>query len=1452
MKSLFKVNWLAALLFPLLVLLSGCGGGGGGGNDLPDDGGNNYQPIQVVYNGNAVVNGTHVSMDLTFKKGSDSENAQVVIEGFKFYGGGDFGCQIVENTVTYSHTEISVYPTTLHIEGNFSPTDCIPKYYTLEYTEKVTISGHTKTYQRTKSGQFDESDTPGGGTYEMSVAPESIRVHTAGQRETVRAQVLHNGLPAADINVTVLLDLKYGNLSASKAVTDSNGLVSVDYTAPDKIGSLEGEEADLKIFLTEHQTVSKVVKLSFQKSEQIDTTHMRLYAVPNEMNVSEDGESRSISIYLEDTSRSEPVKGATIKADFFDPSKGTMASYYATTNDNGQAVFNYIAPDTLPGSPLTITFEVDNATTTLTTDVTVNFVHSDETVDTSGLNLDAVPDELNITAAGENRTISLYVSNTSTHSPVPGMTVKAWWFDPDHGTLNAYEAVTNANGQAVFDYNAPSELPSSSVTITFEIKNGSPALTKEVKVNFVNAQPIDTNQMTLFAVPESVTIGRAGETRAISLYLAKGTDVVPGILIKAHFFDPNTGTLDSYEATTNANGQAVFNYRAPGELPSSDINITFEVANGNPALIKKVAVKFEKETTEVDTNGMTMYAVPESLNIDHPEAEETINIYLSKDNAAVGNVRINAHFFDPATGTLASYDATTDANGRASFLYLAPAELPDSAINITFEVANGNPALTKDVQVAFSPAPPVDTDGMNLYAIPQELNVSKPGESRSISLFLENGDTHSPVEGISIKGNFFDPNFGSLESYSGTTDENGKVTFIYRVPDTLPSEDFNLTFGVANGSPSLERNVSVRFDHARYTIVPESNVTVTLPNHGYAIDVTLNSTSEDNITRPAVGKSVVAEFLMPMYGRIAVYETTVGSDGHATFDYTSPGRISDLNDTNVTFYFKDNPNVRGKTALLFRPQSVDEVEKLYIIPERLVITEPGEERNITIVTVNNDNIGKRATVVIEQPDINSTDYGTFIPAGPITTDASGRATVLYRAPDSINGLSERNITFSIEDKASLTKELVIDYDQGTGPGIRYEITLKTPNSLAVDQLEQVTVVIHEYGDVTKTIDDDNVHEVNMTTRFSNILTFGGNQNTYRYASSGTKAVDVQTHTLSGTGIIDINASIYNGDQNVTLHGSFPVVVLSGPVAAMSLFYAYTSEDKDLGIYKNTYTIHAVDKYNNPAQAGIALHPSIINGAKVVKSRLTTGTIHQGDPQKDTFTDSVADTFATVSEDDHLAIVPNPIRNSKDYLGNWSFDSVDANQLVLSENYFGATENNLSYVIGNANRYIDGRGIAVVDIKDKDGKGFVTDENGNVQFEVTFDPILAGHTVTISANTYDDGNRTGVAMITALRWGEYSSSKFSVTNDGSNYVGTLSLGISGIEPLVGVEIAANSIVSSSSQCMLVDASVPGSATNLHSDSNGEITVEIATLGTDSDVKTCTIQWNAEPGSIYLEY
>jgi len=691
-----------------------------------------------------------------------------------------------------------------------------------------------------------------------------------------------------------------------------------------------------------------------------------------------------------------------------------------------------------------------------------------------------------------------------------------------------------------------------------------------------------------------------------------------------------------------------------------------------------------------------------------------------------------------------------------------------------------------------------------------------------------------------------------MVNISGTFDQNCSET----------SYVFSATQKTTKDGKVDTRRFSIAYDPAN----PNGGGTTPVPSSGF-----FNATTPLEITQADTAYEIKVQMIEDGYvasgkivkmkpfnsdnGAVANYEATTGADGYAVFAYTSPA-VLPANGTSAILELTNDENgtiITQNIVLSYQNQgSLNKVEKLYVTPKELTITSGDEEKEITILTLNAQNIGVSSTVVLEQLNDGVHDYGSFDPVGPITTDSNGKAVVKYIAPSSISGITERNITVT-ETSENLTQTLNIKYNTSTGPGIDYEIGVSVPASLSIETTDQITVTIHELGNPSVTIDDANVHEVNLTTSTANILTFSG-KDMKTYSGAAIKPIAVTTDTLSGTAVIEINASIFNGDKDVILKTVLPISVLSGPVTAMSLVYTGTDEDSEIGLNKNYYTIHAVDKYNNPAKAGVMLSPSVINGTKIVKSPAIEanpqGKIYYG--AQATFEDLTVDLF-NVDPSDVLAIVPNQSMFSKNYLGNWSINSVASDtSLQLEEELFEANYKDLSYVIGNSKRIMLNNSVATVDIQPRDGS-FATDANGNVRLVVTFDPILSGHTVTISANAYDDSTRTGIAQINGLRWGSYNSTTVTVDNDGGSHNVSLQLGISNIsdapiEALMDVDISPTGIESSSSQCQLNTAA----PMDLNPGINGFITFSITTKATDPDVTECDITWSKSNASIFKEY
>ncbi len=304
-------------------------------------------------------------------------------------------------------------------------------------------------------------------------------------------------------------------------------------------------------------------------------------------------------------------------------------------------------------------------------------------------------------------------------------------------------------------------------------------------------------------------------------------------------------------------------------------------------------------------------------------------------------------------------------------------------------------------------------------------------------------------------------------------------------------------------------------------------------------------------------------------------------------------------------------------------------------------------------------------------------------------------------------------------------------------------------------------------------------------------------------------------------------------------------------ASLSIVYESSEYDENRGMIGH-YHVHAVDENANPI-SGLALDVSIVNGVKEIRNQKmqnATGNILSSEPIS--FTDNGVNFSQTgVAVGDTLIIVPSVGKTGVSYLGDWKISGIDAG-LFLRENSFSLeTTEGLTYIIGNDERLLGGdsgrRGtLAVAHIEDANN---TTDAKGFTYFDVVFDPILTGHTVTLGAHTY--GNRMGTAMVASLRGGDFIGSTVRVPNSGSTQYASMTLSIDpgngGTEHLIDVDIVPSSFVIEPVENCSLDVG----ASDLHTSGGGQVLLAINTDGNDT-VPECTAEWNGGASSIYLEY
>ena len=325
--------------------------------------------------------------------------------------------------------------------------------------------------------------------------------------------------------------------------------------------------------------------------------------------------------------------------------------------------------------------------------------------------------------------------------------------------------------------------------------------------------------------------------------------------------------------------------------------------------------------------------------------------------------------------------------------------------------------------------------------------------------------------------------------------------------------------------------------------------------------------------------------------------------------------------------------------------------------------------------------------------------------------------------------------------------------------------------------------------------------------------------------------------------------------------------------ALSIVYA--SSEEVAGKIVGHYRVHAVDDNGNPI-SGLKLKMSLINGVKQIRNQKLqrgTGSILSSEPimLKDVGVDF---TQTNVRVGDSLIILPSSGKTDINYLGDWTISNIES-ELELKENSYNleSTEN-LTYIIGNEERLLGGengdRGIiAVAHIQDINNTS-VTNEKGFTFFDIVFDPILAGHTVTVGVHTVK-GTRLGAAKVIALRGADFPPVETSIINSGETVVLPMTLSIDtgngSTEHLIDVEINPLSFIVGPGDACTLDFN----RSIFHTDSGGRVILVIDTKGkADENATTkndkveggeenatkapdkCIVKWDGGVASTYLEY
>ncbi len=268
---------------------------------------------------------------------------------------------------------------------------------------------------------------------------------------------------------------------------------------------------------------------------------------------------------------------------------------------------------------------------------------------------------------------------------------------------------------------------------------------------------------------------------------------------------------------------------------------------------------------------------------------------------------------------------------------------------------------------------------------------------------------------------------------------------------------------------------------------------------------------------------------------------------------------------------------------------------------------------------------------------------------------------------------------------------------------------------------------------------------------------GSETSSYSYSGKAQKNIKLQSYSKSGIATIEATALIFDGKKNVTITKDFTFTVASGPISSISLVYSDTVYDS--GLFLNTYIVHAVDKYGNPANKGEQIYAGVVNGLRISSGDGVTplygqtGTMHNGTLARFSVAGSTLQFGNVQAHRDRVVVLANENRHDAKYLGGWLIQSIDSPTiLTLDDRYSDTDAANLTFAIGSEDR-VDtcGDSLALADLDSKDGSYTVGDD-GTAKLTLRYDPYLIGKDIFMYVNSYTSSGRVGTSLKEKL-WGK---------------------------------------------------------------------------------------------------
>ena len=477
-------------------------------------------------------------------------------------------------------------------------------------------------------------------------------------------------------------------------------------------------------------------------------------------------------------------------------------------------------------------------------------------------------------------------------------------------------------------------------------------------------------------------------------------------------------------------------------------------------------------------------------------------------------------------------------------------------------------------------------------------------------------------------------------------------------------------------------------------------------------------------------------------GEFNTYLIQTNKNGKGSFTYIAPNTLKENNITlNIPIIF-NNDIEKNLTIQLQKQKKVTIYPtKLILVPNSISVT-GGSSYTITILTLDNNNRGISSTVLISHPiDNKNNSWGNF-DKYIITTDENGEGSVTFTATNNLTNLENNlSVPVTIQSTGLTANLLLVKAPAASKETISYDIKYNAPSSIQIEKDFSINIQVIN-NNTQQLVDNNNISEINLTSE-NHLIYFDNNKTKFQTTIKNNNLnVPATALTTSGIDIIDVNATIDTNGSKQNISKQIPIVIISGPVSAISINPVSSTYNSDTGLFEHIYSIHAVDKYSNPVHAGTKITVGAVVNNKITGNNGELKPIQGSDTSK--FYDS-SKNFTNDLINNTLIIIANQNHTSPSYLGGWIIQNIeDSTHLILASAFSGSDTTGLSYVIGDEKRFNSCDSTLAVADFDSSDKTYETNSNGIAMVKLRFDPYLIGKTITLYANSYQD-KRVGISI-----------------------------------------------------------------------------------------------------------